>query len=196
MDVGSTSLPAYKTPNKLEEKFKSDELFMLVVAHICLFTSFRSQTKSGGTLAVKKKKKQLQTHLGTLIASFIPVNFAVWLYENFFSESLDCVCNGSCESLSIDVAHGQVHHPAVAPHPSCHKYTSLWWEMLLRLRTTADRVSILQEIPRTVHMKSPGKEGHTWMHWEEIGQHPNLRGQWVVAWPLKSSKNLKTAKKN
>jgi len=124
MDVGSTSLPANKTPNKLEEKFKSDELFMLVVAHISLFTSFRSQTKSGGTLAIKKK--QLQTHLGTLIASFIPVNFGVWLYENFFSESLDCVCNGSCESLSIDVAHGQVHHPAVAPHPSCHKYTLLW----------------------------------------------------------------------
>lgn len=33
------------------------------------------------------------------------------------------------------------------------------------------------------------------MHWEEIGQHPNLRGQWVIARPLKSSKNLKTAKK-
>jgi hypothetical protein len=119
LDVGSTSLPAYKTPNKLEEKFESDELFMLVVAHISLFTSFRSQIKTGGTLAIKKK--QLQTHLGTLVASFIPVNFAVWLYENFFSESLDCVCNGSCESLSIDVAHGQVNHPAVAPHPSCHK---------------------------------------------------------------------------
>jgi hypothetical protein len=55
MDVGSTSLPAYKTPKKLEGKFKSDELFMLVVAHISLFTSFRSQTKSGGTLAILKK---------------------------------------------------------------------------------------------------------------------------------------------
>jgi len=63
MDVGSTSLPAYKTPNKLEEKFKSDELFMLVVAHICLFTSFRSQTKSGGTLAVKKKKNNFKLTL-------------------------------------------------------------------------------------------------------------------------------------
>jgi hypothetical protein len=79
MDVGSTSLPAYKTPNKLEGKFKSDELFMLVVAHISLFTSFRSQTKSGGTLAILKKNNFKLTLAHSLRALFQSILQYGWM---------------------------------------------------------------------------------------------------------------------